>query len=105
MSFHESAQNITLVDGHILKAELSNGEEWVEAEYDLNEVLGNDEGSFSWGGSSYTDSAEDIYLELEGDSFPILKATLSNSDGETFAAYVNLGDYISNNGGEFGYAG
>lgn len=52
MSFHESAQNVTVEDGHVLRAELANVEgENVEAELDLNTCIGNNNGSFEWGGS------------------------------------------------------
>jgi hypothetical protein len=51
MPFHHSAQNITIEDGHILKAELANMDgEWVEAEFDLNDCIGNNNGAFEWGG-------------------------------------------------------
>lgn len=52
MSFHQSASDIRVEDGHILRARLTNmdGEE-VEAEMDLNDVIGNNDGSFEWGGS------------------------------------------------------
>ena len=44
MSFHNSAEDIHL-DGTILKANLFNAEgELQEAELDLNDVLGNDNG-------------------------------------------------------------
>ena len=53
MSFHLSAEDIELEDGHILKAKLGNGEgEMVDAELDLNYYIGNDNGSFQWGGES-----------------------------------------------------
>lgn len=46
MSFHESAKDITLEDGHILKCILFNEEgEECEAELDLNYYLGNINGS------------------------------------------------------------
>lgn len=45
MSFHASAQDIRVDDGHILKARLqnTNGEE-VDAEIDLNQCIGNNDG-------------------------------------------------------------
>lgn len=51
MPFHESAQGITVEDGHMLRAELANVEgEFVEAEFDLNDCIGNNNGAFEWGG-------------------------------------------------------
>lgn len=51
MSFHTSASNIRVDDGHILRARLrnTNGDE-VDAELDLNSCIGNNEGRFQWGG-------------------------------------------------------
>jgi hypothetical protein len=45
MSFHASAQDIRVDDGHMLRARLSNanGEE-VDAEMDLNQFIGNRDG-------------------------------------------------------------
>lgn len=45
MSFHHSAQNINIEDGHRLIAQLQTEDgEWVDAEFDLNQILGNDNG-------------------------------------------------------------
>lgn len=52
-NFHESSNNIWLEDGHILHAECGNGEgDYVESTLDLDYYIGNDDGSFSWGGES-----------------------------------------------------
>lgn len=49
--FHASAED-TQLDGTTLKARLLNGEgEHQDAEINLDDILGNQEGSFSWGGS------------------------------------------------------
>jgi len=43
MSFAQSAENIRVDDGHILRARLRNGNgDFVDAEIDLNNVIGND---------------------------------------------------------------
>lgn len=45
MSFHINAEDITIEDGHILKAKLPDGEgEMNDAEIDLDEHIGNDNG-------------------------------------------------------------
>ena len=45
MSFHISAAEVRVDDGHILRARLDNGEgQQVDAEFDLNTVLGNNNG-------------------------------------------------------------
>ena len=51
-NFHESAEDITVEDGHILKAVLNNIEgEGCDAEIDLSECIGNEDGQFVWGGA------------------------------------------------------
>lgn len=53
MSFHASASNIRVDDGHMLRAVLQNGNgESVEAEYNLNDAIGNNNGRFEWSSSS-----------------------------------------------------
>ena len=97
MSFHHSAQDISL-DGTTLKATLFNADgEGQEAELDLDEVLSNNEGeahspgplpsltpglqdgniqlkpspswigAFEWGGGGFAESASDIEFSIEGD--------------------------------------
>ncbi|OHW97947.1 CVNH domain-containing protein [Colletotrichum incanum] len=103
MSFHASAENIRVDDGHILRAQLHNGNgDAVDAELNLNDVLGNSNGSFEWGGAGFADSAEDIHFSLEGDdNVPILRARLFNVEGEAIDADVNLSERIGNNDGNF----
>jgi hypothetical protein len=51
VNFHLSAQNISLEDGHILHAELSNEDgDYVESTLDLDYYIGNHDGAFAWGG-------------------------------------------------------
>ncbi|KAM0278278.1 hypothetical protein ACHAQH_005291 [Verticillium albo-atrum] len=107
MPFHESAQGITVEDGHMLRAELANVEgEFVEAEFDLNDCIGNSNGSFEWGGGGFANSAEDISFELEGDhGVPILRARLYNVEGEAVDADINLAERLHNNDGAFSFDG
>ena len=59
-------------------------------------------GSFQWGGGGFSDSAGEISFSLEGDeAVPVLRAFLSNVDGELVPADVNLAERIHNNNGEF----
>lgn len=45
MTFHYSAEDIRVDDGHILRARLQRGDgEWQDAEIDLNNHIGNDNG-------------------------------------------------------------
>jgi hypothetical protein len=62
-NFHESAADITVEDGHILKAVLNNIEgEGCEAEFDLSECIGNEDGEFVWGGAGMLTDA--LYVHL-----------------------------------------
>ena len=46
MTFHHSAEDIRIDDGHMLRARLQNVEgEWIDAEIDLNQHIGNDNGT------------------------------------------------------------
>ncbi|EFQ34514.1 CVNH domain-containing protein [Colletotrichum graminicola] len=103
MSFHISAQDIRVDDGHILRARLNNENgECVDAECNLNDFLGNNNGSFEWGGSNFSQSAEDIHFSIEGgDSVPILRARLFNVEGEAVDCNVNLSERIGNDNGCF----
>ncbi|KAJ5494889.1 hypothetical protein N7539_000005 [Penicillium diatomitis] len=104
MSFHCSASDIELIDGHILKAVLDNGEgDQNESHFDLNECIGNNDGRFEWGGENFSHSAEEIHFTLDeredGPAVPILRAQLGNMEGEMCYADINLGERITNNGG------
>ncbi|KAL4784582.1 Cyanovirin-N [Aspergillus varians] len=103
MSFHESAQNIRIEDGHRLFADLRNEDgDFVEAEFDLNQILGNNDGHFEWDANDFSSSAEDIELHIEGDdNVPVLRAVLGNSEGETVEANVNLAERLGNDNGSF----
>lgn len=104
-NFHLSAEDIHLEDGHILKATLNNIEgEACEAEFDLNDVIGNENGEFVWGGAGFADSAEDVSFDFENDE-PILRAKLYNVDGELVDGVLNLGERIGNADGEFAFDG
>ncbi|ORX88909.1 Cyanovirin-N [Clohesyomyces aquaticus] len=103
MSFHTTAENIRVDDNRFLRARLTNGDgEWVDAEIDLNNCLGNSNGQFVWGGSGFADSCESVSFNLEGgDNVPILRARLIDGDGNAVDADVNLAERIENQGGQF----
>ncbi|KAK1758821.1 Cyanovirin-N [Echria macrotheca] len=103
MSFHLSSTDIRVDDGHILRARLDNGGgEHVDAEFDLNTVLGNNNGNFEWGGSDFSHSAEEVTFSIEGDeSVPVLRARLRNMEGNAEWRDVNLSERITNQGGSF----
>lgn len=103
MSFHLSAVSYELEDGHILKAVLHDAEgEEQEAELDLNAYIGNNDGSFEWGGENFHDSAADVELHTEGEDdeqIPVLRARLGNIEGEEIDADINLAERIGNDNG------
>ncbi|EQB47658.1 Cyanovirin-N-like [Colletotrichum gloeosporioides] len=103
MSFHVSAENIRVDDGHILRAALRNENgDLNETEIDLNNCLGNNDGHFEWNGNGYSNSAEDIHFSIEGgDNVPILRARLFNLGGEAIDADCNLSERIGNDNGNF----
>lgn len=46
MSFHLNSQDIRVEDGHLLVGQLQNDDgDYVDASIDLNEIIGNDEGT------------------------------------------------------------
>lgn len=123
MSFHLSARDIRLEDGHILFASLQSFDgEWVDSQLDLDYYLGNNEGLFEWGGQStsplldadecaicqvtylcmidFSHSANDITFSIEGgDNVPVLRASLSDSEGNGNERDVNLSERIGNDNG------
>ncbi|KAK1981845.1 CVNH domain-containing protein [Colletotrichum cereale] len=102
MSFHSSAQDIRIDDGHILRARLQNSNgDHVDAEFNLNDALGNTNGCFEWGGSGFADSAENIHFSIEGEGVPILRARLFNVEGQPIDCDVNLSERIGNDDGRF----
>ncbi|KAK7186420.1 hypothetical protein DPSP01_013101 [Paraphaeosphaeria sporulosa] len=105
MTFHYSAEegSIRVDDNHILRARLQRADgEWQDAEIDLNNHIGNDNGSFFWDGENFADSAQDVHFTIEGDGeVPVLRATLLNEDGEGIERDLNLSERIVNNDGNF----
>ncbi|KAF9741144.1 hypothetical protein PMIN06_005569 [Paraphaeosphaeria minitans] len=105
MTFHYSAEegSIRIDDNHILRARLQRADgEWQDAEIDLNNHIGNDNGSFFWDGENFADSAQNVHFAVEGDGeVPVLRATLLNDDGEGVERDLNLSERIANNDGNF----
>ncbi|GAQ11556.1 cyanovirin-N homolog [Aspergillus lentulus] len=103
MSFHLSAVDIRIEDGHVLVARLRRADgELQDASIDLDNCLGNDNGRFQWDGVGFSHSAEDVHFAIEGDGeVPVLRARLANADGEFQSADVNLSERIENIDGQF----
>ncbi|KAI9925520.1 hypothetical protein ASPWEDRAFT_173194 [Aspergillus wentii DTO 134E9] len=102
MAFHKSSQNITLKDNHILTGNCRTRKNaWLYSEIDLNKYLGNVNGKFHWGDNSFTKSASQVHLALEGgEGRPMLHAQLNDRHGGVQSASVDLGESIRNEGGE-----
>ncbi|KAL1625500.1 hypothetical protein SLS56_007322 [Neofusicoccum ribis] len=105
MSFHLSAEDIRIEDNHILKARLrTEGGDWNDAEIDLNQHLGNQDGMIHWDGRDFSHSAENVTFSIEGGGeVPVLRTFLRSIDGEEFARDVNLAERIQNHDGHFVY--
>ncbi|UNI24681.1 hypothetical protein JDV02_010411 [Purpureocillium takamizusanense] len=104
MSFRQSASNIRVDDGHILRASIKNDDgDWVDSEIDLNTFIGNNNGRFEWGGENYSHSAEDISFRMEGENeeTPVLRARLRDVDGNPHDADINLDERVGNDNGNF----
>ncbi|CCC06682.1 hypothetical protein SMACR_00708 [Sordaria macrospora] len=107
MSFHLSAEDARIEsrDGHTyLYARLRREDgEWNDAQFNLDSVLGNNDGHFQWGGQDFTGSARNISFDpKEGaDDQPILRAELEDCNGDWHSRDVNLTEIVENINGEF----
>lgn len=109
MPFILSAEesSLKIVQGSNLAGRLrARDGSYKESHIDLNEVLGNDDGSFDWGGVDFYHTAKDIKLTTEGegdDKVSVLTANLKRKDGSERPAKVNLDGRIENVDGQFKY--
>ncbi|KAL3418426.1 CVNH domain-containing protein [Phlyctema vagabunda] len=105
MSFHLSGAEFRIEDNHILRARLANEHgEHVDAEIDLDQFVGNSDGSFEWGSSGFSSSAENVSFQIEGGGqVPVLRASLRNVDGEFVERDLNLSERVENRNGQFVY--
>jgi hypothetical protein len=123
MSFHYSAENIRVDDGHILRARLQRADgEWEDAEIDLDQFIGNVDGMyhgylwqairidnmaghFQWDGENFSHTAQGAHFAIEGDgSVPVLRAELFDAEGNAHSRDVNLAERVSNNNGQFNFS-
>jgi hypothetical protein len=123
MTFHYSAEDIRVDDGHILRARLQKGDgEWEDAEIDLDQFIGNVDGMlhsyssywicinnttghFTWDGENFSHSSENAHFAIEGDgSVPVLRAELFDAEGNRESRDINLAERISNNDGHFEFS-
>ncbi|KAL7931857.1 Cyanovirin-N [Trichoderma chlorosporum] len=93
MSFQASAREIWLEDGCILVAVIGDGQgNWDESRINLNDLIGNEDGWFSWDGVNFANSARNIRLEGT-----LLTADLPKRDGGYRERQgIQLNDRIAN---------
>lgn len=61
-------------------------------------------GNFHWDGNGFSGGADNVWLSIEGDNQPILRATLRDGEGNGQDRDINLGERLGNNNGEFAYS-
>ncbi|KAI8345702.1 CVNH domain-containing protein [Mortierella sp. GBAus27b] len=92
----KSCEGFALQDAHILVAKCKNN--WcksVNNSFDLNTVLGNNNGKFQWGSSHYVLTAKNVQLETS-ETVLNLKADLKNLYRRHVPASVDLTARIKN---------
>ncbi|KAI5818233.1 Cyanovirin-N [Pyronema omphalodes] len=101
MSFHLSGNDFR-IEGSELVGYLNDQEgNPRDFRFNLDEVLGNDDGHFSWGGQNFSQSAQNISFSIEGGGeVPVLRATLQNGNGDWCESDVNLAERLENINGE-----
>jgi hypothetical protein len=99
MSFSASSEGIKLISGGVIGATCKTATGGLNnSALDLNQVLGNNNGFFSWGGKDFEASARNISL-----SGSTLKAELRRIDGSWAWSSVNLDERITNSDGNLKY--
>ncbi|KAF4623991.1 hypothetical protein G7Y89_g14185 [Cudoniella acicularis] len=69
-----------------------------DSQLDLNTILGNDNGRFSWGSGGFLGSAQNVSFSVEGAGVPVFRAQLKNANGDFVPADVNLDERIKYDG-------
>ncbi|BDD57751.1 hypothetical protein MAP00_003095 [Monascus purpureus] len=104
-SLHTSTVDITLQHRHLLTCQCRKPDgTWCSSTLDLNDCLGNNNGKFIWGRTSFAESASQIHLSLEGnEGIPFLHAQLNDRHGSQQSASINLMERIRNENGQLSY--
>jgi len=99
MSFSASSHDIKLISGGVIGATCKTVTGALNnSAFDLNQVLGNSDGYFSWGGKDFSASARNVSV-----SGSTLRAELRKIDGSWVWASVNLDERITNSDGNLKY--
>jgi hypothetical protein len=96
-SFMNACRNLKLDSGSVLRADLQrNDGTWRDAAIDLNMVLGNVDGRFTWSAKSFSQSTRQISMDGS-----VLSAELLKVDNSWASDKVDLQSHIKNNNGVF----
>ncbi|KAK3817665.1 MAG: Cyanovirin-N [Benniella sp.] len=101
MGFQQTSKNVKIVDGHILSASCQDRDgNWRDSSIDLDQIIGNEDGSFTWGGEYFSQSAQGIQLKEEYGDLAIV-GSLQQRDGNwTDDQSISLSERIENQNGE-----
>ncbi|KAH8145437.1 uncharacterized protein LAJ45_10559 [Morchella importuna] len=103
MSFSETTRYHQLIDGRILEAEcLNEYGDWVRSAIDLNNYIGNINGTLEWDSAGFFDTAVNVNLVEFGRR---LEAVLVRESGMEDICGLWLDERISNINGELVYQG
>ena len=92
--FSNSSSNIYLNGTNLCATCLDSQGNKHDSSIDLNNYIGNIEGTLTWGESNFAGSSSNFSL-----SGAVLSAECSDSDGNTHHSSINLNNYISNQEG------
>ena len=99
MAFHYTSRSIVLDGRSLLKAECRDRDgHYRPATLNLDRCLGNDNGTFAWGGVNFSRSARNVSL-----MFPFLSAELRDCQGRWHDAEVDLAQRVENVNGALRY--
>ena len=94
-NFSATSRYIRL-DGTALSCQAQKRDKsWVDSSIDLNNIIGNNDGSFEYPGDKYSETAQ--YVGLNGVT---LNGSLQKRDKTWTNASVNLNVFITNNNGK-----
>ncbi|KAF9174868.1 hypothetical protein BGX21_010659 [Mortierella sp. AD011] len=98
MSFSATSMNAYLHHDHILRAVCQDEDgNCVESELDLDDLIGNEDGWFTWDSGNFSESARDVRLE---DGY-LLTAELPMRDGGYRERQgIDLNERVSNDNGQ-----
>ncbi|KAF4583543.1 hypothetical protein EYR38_002295 [Pleurotus pulmonarius] len=97
--FAESSRDWYIED-NVLHATCQNSEgDWVESSLNLDDVLGNNDGTFEPGAGGFSGSATDVRIDTDA-GWTILRASLQRADGEWNDTTIDLNSFIENNNGQ-----